>query len=54
MEIVIRATVIFLLLFLLTRGIKKRALADISPFEMILLVTPATSFSRGSPRRTTR
>ena len=39
MEIVARASVIFLVLFLLTRGLSKRALGDMSPFEMILLVT---------------
>lgn len=39
MEIVIRATVTFALLFLLTRGLSKRTLGDMSPFEMILLVT---------------
>ena len=39
MEIIARATVIYFFLWLLTRGIKKRALADLAPFEMILLVT---------------
>jgi uncharacterized membrane protein YcaP (DUF421 family) len=37
-EIVARATVVFFFLLLLTRGLKRRALADLSPFEMILLV----------------
>lgn len=39
MEIVIRATVVYAALFLLMRGSRKRALAELSPFEMILLVT---------------
>ena len=39
MEIVLRASIVFLFVFLLTRGLKKRALAELSPFEMILLVT---------------
>ena len=39
MEIVIRASVIFFFLLLLTRGMKKRTLADMAPFEMLLLVT---------------
>jgi uncharacterized membrane protein YcaP (DUF421 family) len=39
MEIVARATIIFFFLFLLTRGMKKRVLADMAPFEMLLLVT---------------
>jgi uncharacterized membrane protein YcaP (DUF421 family) len=37
-EIVIRATVVFFGLFLLTRGLRKRALAELAPFEMLLLV----------------
>lgn len=39
MEIVLRATLVFAGLFLLTRGMRKRTLADMSPFEMLLLVT---------------
>jgi uncharacterized membrane protein YcaP (DUF421 family) len=39
MEIVIRASVIFFALLLLTRGLKRRTLADMAPFEMLLLVT---------------
>ena len=38
MEIVARASVVFFFLLLLTRGLKRRVLADLSPFEMILLV----------------
>lgn len=39
MEIVVRASVTFFFLFLLTRGIRKRALSELSPFETLLLVT---------------
>jgi uncharacterized membrane protein YcaP (DUF421 family) len=39
MEIVIRASVIFFFMFVLTRGMKRRALGDMAPFEMLLLVT---------------
>lgn len=39
MEIVARASITFLVLFLLTRGMSKRSLGDLSPFEMLLLVT---------------
>lgn len=39
MEIVLRASIIFFFLLVLTRGLKKRALADMAPFEMLLLVT---------------
>jgi uncharacterized membrane protein YcaP (DUF421 family) len=38
-EIVFRASVTFLLMFLITRGLSKRSLGDMSPFEMLLLVT---------------
>lgn len=38
MEIVARTTITLLALFLLTRGLSKRSLSDMSPFEMILLV----------------
>ena len=38
MEIVVRATITFFLLFILTRGLKKRALAEMAPFEMLLLM----------------
>lgn len=38
MEIVARASITFLLLFLLTRGLSRRMLSDLSPFEMILLI----------------
>jgi uncharacterized membrane protein YcaP (DUF421 family) len=39
MEIVARATVTFAALFVLTRGLPRRTLADMAPFEMLLLVT---------------
>ena len=39
MEIVARASFTFFFMLLLTRGMKKRSLADMAPFEMILLVT---------------
>ncbi len=47
MEIVARASVTFLVLFLLTRGISKRSLGDLSPFEMILLVTLGDIIQQG-------
>lgn len=39
MEVVARASVIFWFMFLLTRGLKKRSLADMSTFEMLLLIS---------------
>ena len=38
MEIVLRASIIFLFIFLLMRGMKRRTISDLSPLEMILLV----------------
>lgn len=38
MEVIVRGTVIFFFLLVLTRGLKRRTLADMAPFEMILLV----------------
>lgn len=38
MEIVFRASVIFAFVFLLTRGMKKRTLGDLAPFELLFLV----------------
>jgi uncharacterized membrane protein YcaP (DUF421 family) len=46
-EIVLRASVVFAFVFLLTRGLKKRALAELSPFEMILLVTLGDIIQQG-------
>jgi uncharacterized membrane protein YcaP (DUF421 family) len=47
MEIVVRATVIYAFLFLVTRGMKKRAISDLSPFEMILLVSLGDIIQQG-------
>ncbi len=38
MEIVIRASVVFAVLVVLTRGMKRRTLGDLAPFELLLLV----------------
>lgn len=38
MEVIARGTVVFFFLLVLTRGLKRRTLADMAPFEMILLV----------------
>lgn len=38
MELVVRATVLFFVIWGVTRGLRRRALAELSPFEMILLV----------------
>jgi uncharacterized membrane protein YcaP (DUF421 family) len=47
MEIVARATVVFWLVFLLTRGLKRRSLADMAPFEMVLLVVLGDIIQQG-------
>ena len=38
MELVIRATLLFWFVFLLTRGMKKRTLGDLAPFELLFLI----------------
>lgn len=47
MQIVGRATVVFWMIFLLTRGLKRRSLADMAPFEMILLVVMGDIVQQG-------
>jgi uncharacterized membrane protein YcaP (DUF421 family) len=47
MEIVLRATVTFAFLLLLTRGLRRRALADMAPFEMILLIVVGDIVQQG-------
>lgn len=47
MEIVVRATVMFGLLFVLTRGLKRRTLAEMAPFEMILLIVLGDIIQQG-------
>jgi uncharacterized membrane protein YcaP (DUF421 family) len=46
-EIVVRATITLAVLFLLTRGVSKRSLGDLSPFEMLLLVTVGDIVQQG-------
>ena len=38
MELVVRASVMFWILFALTRGMKKRTLGEMAPFELLFLV----------------
>lgn len=47
MEIVVRATVMFGFLFVITRGLPRRTLADMAPFEMLLLVTVGDIVQQG-------
>ena len=47
MEIVARASVVFWMVFLLTRGLKRRSLADMAPFEMVLLVVLGDIIQQG-------
>jgi uncharacterized membrane protein YcaP (DUF421 family) len=46
-EIVVRASLTFFFLLLLTRGMKKRTLGDMAPFEMLLLVTVGDIVQQG-------
>jgi uncharacterized membrane protein YcaP (DUF421 family) len=47
MEIVVRAAIVFVFLLLLTRGLRRRTLANMSPFEMILLVVMGDIVQQG-------
>jgi len=47
MEVVARASVIFWFVFLLTRGLNRRSLADLAPFEMVLLVVLGDIIQQG-------
>ena len=47
MEIVLRTSVIFVFLLVLTRGMKRRTLADMAPFELLLLVTVGDVVQQG-------
>jgi uncharacterized membrane protein YcaP (DUF421 family) len=46
-EIVVRASITFFVLFLLTRVLRKRSLGDMAPFEMLLLVTVGDIVQQG-------
>ena len=48
MEIIARASVVFWLVFLLSRGMKRRSLADMAPFEMVLLVVLGDIIQQGT------
>lgn len=47
MEIIIRASIVFLVLFLIARGTGKRELSEITVFELILLVTMGDLVQQG-------
>ena len=47
MEIIVRATVIYFFLWLVTRGVGKRELAEMTAFELILLVTMGDMVQQG-------
>lgn len=47
MEIVVRASIIYLVLWALTRGLRRRALSEMAPFEMILLVVIGDIIQQG-------
>lgn len=47
MEIVLRASIIFMGVFLLTRGMRKRSFGELSPFEMIMLVSMGDIIQQG-------
>ncbi|MDP1820580.1 MAG: DUF421 domain-containing protein [Acidimicrobiales bacterium] len=47
MEVILRASVIFLVLFLIARGVGKRELSEMTVFELILLVTMGDLVQQG-------
>lgn len=47
MDLVIRATVVFFFVFLVTRIVGRRQLSSLEPFDLILLVVLGDPFSRG-------
>jgi uncharacterized membrane protein YcaP (DUF421 family) len=47
MELILRATVVFFFLWLVTKGMGKRELSQMSPFELILLVTLGDLIQQG-------
>jgi uncharacterized membrane protein YcaP (DUF421 family) len=47
MEIIARSSIVFFMVFLLTRGMKRRSLADMAPFEMVLLVVLGDIIQQG-------
>src|SRR5215210_8296689 len=47
MDIVLRATVIFFFIFLLTRIIGKRELSSLEPFDLILLIVVGDALQQG-------
>jgi uncharacterized membrane protein YcaP (DUF421 family) len=47
MEVVLRSSIVFAGLFLLTRGLRRRTLGEMSAFEMLLLVTMGDIVQQG-------
>lgn len=47
MEIIVRATALYFFLWLLTRGLGKRELAEMTAFELLLLVTVGDLIQQG-------
>jgi uncharacterized membrane protein YcaP (DUF421 family) len=47
MDIAIRATVIFFFLFLITRGVGRRELASLEPFDLILIIVTGDLVQQG-------
>ena len=48
MEIILRATAIYFFLWLITRGVGKRELSEMTAFELILLVTMGDLIQQGA------
>ena len=48
MEIIVRATVLYFFLWMVTRGVGKRELSEMTAFELILLVTMGDLIQQGA------
>jgi uncharacterized membrane protein YcaP (DUF421 family) len=47
METVLRASVLFIVVWAITRGLRRRAIAEMTPFEMILLIVSGDIIQQG-------
>ena len=54
MEVVVRAAVIWVFLWIVTRAVGRSTLGELSTFQLILYVTMGDLIQQGSPSRTTR
>lgn len=54
MEIIIRAAIVWLFVFVVIRALGRKELSQLSPFEFILLVVVGDLIQQASPNRSPR